>query len=227
MPDVPVPQLLRAQTAVESDPMDCAHFNPVLDRSLLPDQPSALLSSGRGSNVPLILGTNRDEWNLFALMAMPEWNKPLSDAEVIASIERKLPASAVGAGAVLLDAYRASRSARGLAHGNRALLRALVGDLRFRIPTLRFAEHYLLRQPDTFVYLFSYESPAMGGALGACHALELPFVFGTYGTPTQERFAGIGDTVAALSRTMMQSWTSFAAGKQPKATLMPVGRVMT
>jgi len=219
--DVPTATLMRAQASVEDNAVGWPHFNPVLDRALLPAQPAELLASGRGSSVPLILGTNRDEWNLFALMSMGDWNKPLGDAEAIASIERKLPADAAGAGAQLLDAYRSSRSARGLAHGNRALLRALEGDLRFRIPSLRFAEHYQKLQPATYVYLFCYESPALGGALGACHALELPFVFGTYESPAQEKFAGAGDTVVALSTAMMQAWTRFAAAEQPAASALP------
>ena len=49
----------------------------------------------------------------------------------------------------------------------------------------RFAEAYRAQQPNTFMYLFTYESPAMRGALRACHALELPFVFGTLDAPVQ------------------------------------------
>jgi para-nitrobenzyl esterase len=216
--DLPVATLMRAQASVEANPVGWPHFNPVLDRLLLPEQPGALLAAGKASTVPLILGTNRDEWNLFALMSLPDWNKPLSDAEAVANMERKLPTSAAGAAAQLLAAYRTSRSQRGLAHGNRALLRAFEGDLRFRIPSLRFAEHYVKQQPATFVYLFTYESPALAGALGACHALELPFVFGTYDSPVQEKFAGAGDMVSALSATMMEAWTRFAAGEEPRAS---------
>ena len=32
----------------------------------------------------------------------------------------------------------------------------------------------------------------MRGALSACHALEIPFVFGTIDAPLQDRFAGTG-----------------------------------
>lgn len=215
--DVPIAALMQAQAKLEANAAGWPHFYPVLDRQLMPEQPRELLASGRASNVPLITGTNRDEWNLFALMSLPDWNKPLSDSEAIAYIERHLPAHAAGGGCALLDAYRLSRSQRGLAHGTRALLRALEGDLRFRIPSLRFAEHYARLQPDTFVYLFTYESPALGGALGACHALELAFVFGTYETPNQDKFAGAGPTVVALSRAMMGSWSSFARGGAPQA----------
>lgn len=215
---LPVEAFMRGQARVEANPNGWPHFQPLLERALFPAQPGVLLARGEGSAVPLIVGTNRDEWNLFALMAMQDWAAPLDDAEASALLERKLPASAVGQGAGLLAAYRESRREHGLPHGNRALLRAIEGDLRFRIPSLRFVEQYLRLQPETFVYLFSYASPALGGALGACHALELPFVFGSYGAPGQDKFAGTGETVVALSRAIMQSWTSFARAGRPEAS---------
>ena len=54
-------------------------------------------------------------------------------------------------------------------------------DFRFRIPAIRWAEAQSQHQSQVFSYLFTYRSPAMGGILGACHALEIPFVFGTLG----------------------------------------------
>ena len=215
--EVPADAFQRAQAKVESRLELWPHFYPVVDGTLLPEQPRDLIAHQGGGNVPLILGTNRDEWNLFALMSLGDWAKPLDEADAIAHLERILPANAAGAGRPLLEAYRSSRSQRGLAHGTRALVRAIEGDLRFRIPSLRFAEHYLRFQPATRVYLFTQESPALAGALGACHGLELPFVFGTHDLPNQDKFAGSGEVVAALSRTIMQSWTSFAASSEPRA----------
>jgi len=208
---LPAEALMRAQASVEANPRGWPHFSPSVDRGLLGGQhPQDLIASGQGSQVPLLIGTNRDEWNLFALDSLPDWSKPMDDEEVVSRLARKLPRDKVDAAPGLLEAYRASRRERGLAHGNRALLRALEGDLRFRIPSVRFAELYRQRVPETYLYLFSYESPALRGELGACHALELPFVFGTYDGPNQERFAGQGDTVVALSSTMRESWTNFA-----------------
>lgn len=92
----------------------------------------------------------------------------------------------------------------------------MLGDRRFRLPTLRFAEAYRALAP-TYVYHFTYGSPGLRGELGACHALDLPFVFGTYDTPGQERFAGTGPGVEALSRTMRDAWTGFARGEAPWA----------
>jgi para-nitrobenzyl esterase len=65
------------------------------------------------------------------------------------------------------------------------------------------------------MYLFTWESPARRGALGACHALELPFMFGTLAAPTMDRFAGSGPDAEALAERMMDSWIAFARSGRP------------
>ena len=80
---------------------------------------------------------------------------------------------------------------------------------------MRTALAHQEHQPDTYAYLFTYASPAMRGALGACHALEMPFVFGTLSAPTQDRFAGAGPDVECLSANMMDAWISFARTGRP------------
>ena len=55
----------------------------------------------------------------------------------------------------------------------------------------------------------------MGGALGACHALELPFVFGTLHDPGIDKFAGSGPDATRLSEQMMDGWLSFARTGNP------------
>jgi para-nitrobenzyl esterase len=67
----------------------------------------------------------------------------------------------------------------------------------------------------TFVYLFDWESPAFGGVLGSCHALELPFVFGVVHVPAVQLFTGSGPAVELLSRQMQQAWLAFARTGDP------------
>jgi para-nitrobenzyl esterase len=98
---------------------------------------------------------------------------------------------------------------------NLDLLDAIQGDEMFRIPSIRLAEAQRPHQPRTHMYLFVYESPARRGSLGACHALELPFVFGTLNAPTQDKFAGTGPTVERLSQNMMDAWLGFARVGDP------------
>jgi para-nitrobenzyl esterase len=102
-----------------------------------------------------------------------------------------------------------------LPYDDGAIVRAVAGDIRFRIPSIRFAEAHVRRDLPVCSYLFTHGSPAMRGALGACHALELPFVFGTLDVPLQDRFAGTGPEVEALSLAMMRAWLAFAKTGDP------------
>jgi para-nitrobenzyl esterase len=213
--DVPLPQLLAAQAAAARDATNMRGYGPVLDGATLPRQPGAAFAAGQGADVPLVIGTNRDEMNLFNIAMLRELDKPMDDARCIDVIARMLPKASADRAETLLRVYRASRSARGLPSTNRALLGALQSDQRFRIPSIRYAEAYRARNPNTFMYLFTYESPAMRGALRSCHALEIPFVFGTLSAPLQDKFAGKGPDVQALSEQMMDAWLAFARRAQP------------
>ena len=60
----------------------------------------------------------------------------------------------------------------------------------------------------------------------ACHALDLPFTFGTLDVSTWRAFAGADGSRAAeadaLSARMQEAWTSFAATGAPRdATVGP------
>ena len=78
-----------------------------------------------------------------------------------------------------------------------------------------FAEAHRAHQPATFQYFFTYGSPAMRGALGACHGLELPFVFGALDVPGQAEFAGRGAHLPRLSERMMDAWLAFTRTGDP------------
>jgi para-nitrobenzyl esterase len=213
--DVPVEAFQAAQAKFEATTPFA--FYPVLDGALYPAQPSELIRSGQASNVPLIMGTNRDEWNLFAVMSIADFGAPMTEDELVSQVLLRFPQPDEAKAKALVATYRASRSARSLPHDNRALLRAIDSDRYFRMPSVRFMEAYGARTKEAFMYLFTQPSPAIGGMLGACHALELAFVFETYLAPGQESFCGTGDAVARLSRTISTLWTSFARGNAPEA----------
>jgi para-nitrobenzyl esterase len=85
------------------------------------------------------------------------------------------------------------------------------------MPAIRVAEAQRAHQPATFMYLFAWPSPAAGGRLGACHAIELPFVFGTLAAPHMERFSGSGPAAERLSQQTMDAWLAFARDGVPAA----------
>ena len=66
-------------------------------------------------------------------------------------------------------------------------------------------------------YEFAWLSPAFGGMLGACHGLELGFVFDTLDTPGLTGPQGmVGENPPVeLARRMHQTWITFATTSDP------------
>ena len=68
----------------------------------------------------------------------------------------------------------------------------------------------------TYAYDFGWRSPACGGRLGACHGLELPFVFDTLATATGPTgLLGPDDPPQALADRMRDAWVAFARDGDP------------
>ena len=58
------------------------------------------------------------------------------------------------------------------------LLAAIATDWFYRIPAIRMAEAHAQQDAGaTYIYEFAWQSPTFDGRIGACHAMELPFVF--------------------------------------------------
>jgi para-nitrobenzyl esterase len=185
-------------------------FLPVVDGHFLPRRPEDAVAAGEAASVPLLIGTTRDELTFFALGdrrlhgmdddGLLHW---LQLADPTIPPER------------IVDAYRTARQARGEPVGPLDLWVAAGSDRVFRWPSLRLAAAQRRYQPATFVYLFTWESPAFGGLLGSCHALEIPFVFGSVRQPVIAAFAGRGPEADALTDEMQRAWLSFARSGDP------------
>ena len=92
---------------------------------------------------------------------------------------------------------------------------AIGSDVVFRWPSLQLAATHAARGSQAFAYLFEWESPAFGGLLGACHGLELPFVFGAVDQPVVQMLSGGGPEAEMLSRQMQDAWLAFARCGDP------------
>jgi carboxylesterase type B len=84
----------------------------------------------------------------------------------------------------------------------------------FRIPAIRLASAQARHTPDVWMYLLTWGSPALDGALGSCHALEIPFVWNTL-TEDAAGFTGSGPEAEALVADMHGTWASFATSGDP------------
>jgi para-nitrobenzyl esterase len=191
-------------------------FQPVVDDGLLPRHPADAIADGGSSGIDLLIGTNRDEFKFFAI-AIPAL-ACLTDDTMEAHVETAMRVAGLSARAApreLIDTYRSARRARGAATDPAELFSAMASDWVFRIPSLRLADAHAAHTPKTYSYLFEWESPFAGGILGACHAVELPFVFGTYTSPAVAFFSGGGEDAAALSARVQDAWLAFARTGDP------------
>lgn len=183
---------------------------PVVGDDILPDFPLAALRRGAAADIPVLLGTTRDEWTLFYLapQAMGRGQpRPEPDGERLAhEFERTLPGRAVE----MQARYQALMPG---AAGSTVFC-AYETDRMFRIPTVRMAEARFAAAAPTFHYLFDWPC-AWNPRLGSCHVMEIPFVFGITDKPTGQFFTGGGEQAARLSREIRAAWTSFARCGRP------------
>lgn len=185
-------------------------FQPVIDGAWLPEDPLQAVRAGRAADVPLLIGTNLDEWDLFRL----------GGSGVIADEQLAERFAAVfGDAETAIARYAASRP--GATPGD--LWSAVLTDATFRIPAIRLIEARAAADAPTYQYLFTWASLAFDGALGSCHALEIPFVFGVLDNPATEMIMGLapGPEHHELSAVMQQSWISFARHGHPGHADLP------
>jgi para-nitrobenzyl esterase len=215
--DVPVAELLAAQRRLAESTSfeDGLPLQPVVDGLVLPDRPTRAVAAGHAAGVDILIGTTAEEMNLFLLLdpTMAELDEASlsdrADARFVPSGRR--PGEA-------LEVYRRDRPDAPA----RDVLCALLTDHTFRIPALRLAEAQLDHHPGVWSYLFTYASPAFGGLLGSCHALDVPFVWDNLDARGAAMFAGEADDgVRALARQMADAWVAFAVDGAPAAAGLP------
>jgi para-nitrobenzyl esterase len=111
----------------------------------------------------------------------------------------------------LVRAYRDALKKRGSNSAPSDIMGTINADLMFRIPTIRLVETQRDNGVPAYNYLFTYKSPMMGGALGAMHGLDNPFLFGNL----DDDFCGSGPEVESLAVKIQDSCASFARTGDP------------
>ncbi len=223
---VPADELVRAVQTLRQPTGDGTNpglaMMPVVDGGLLPEHPMVAVASGACSHIPLLIGTNRDE---FAFFVIGDPRMSAMGTEDLRRWVRRLAGDDTRVSALISEVERA-RTRRGEPVGPRDLWTAIATEYVFRVPSIRFADaHARAGSVDgagsgrsgagTYVYLFTWETPAFGGSLGSCHALEIPFVMGTVANPAVQAFSGGGEDALSLSKVIQGAWVRFARFGDP------------
>ena len=208
---VPVENIVMAQSS------NGYEYVPNLRPGLLPASILESLSAGEANDVPVLVGTNQDEWRLFvAIDTLERGGTLLTEDRYVQAIQDTLGVSQVLASTVAavypVADYGGGVDAPSLALG------ALGTDAIFACNSLALAGILAGRVP-TYTYEFADRDapsllPPIGFDLGAAHAFEIQYIFGS---ETAAMARGMTPDQIAVSNAMVGYWTAFARDGNPSS----------
>ena len=187
-------------------------WGPVVDGDFLPQHPFSPAAPAQSKDIPLIIGTTLNE---FCASAYVPALRNLSEEAVMQQVKQRY--------GNLADDYLKAFAEAYPDHKPNDLLDV---DLTFRPMAmeqarLKEAQH----GAPVYMYLFTWQSPAMNGIWRSIHCMEIPFVFDN--TALQGGMTGNGPQARALAQTMSQAWINFAKTGKPTAGGLPAWEAYT
>ena len=207
-----------ASTMVAAEPFP---LYPFVDGTLLTQTMSAAFASGQFNQVPVISGTNHDEYRLFVALDYDLVGNPILTSPEYDTAVATLWGPALAPPVLALYPF-ASYPAGGEALG------ASGTDGLFSCAA-RVADQSLAKFVPTYTYEFNDENAPpsqsdFGGLLtfplGAYHSAEIPYLFNTgniFGLPEL-----LSPQQRRLSRAMVNYWTQFAKTGNPNSAGEPL-----
>jgi para-nitrobenzyl esterase len=206
---------LPVSTIVDNE--DFSGYTPDVDGVVLPEPVKTALASGQFSHVPVIIGTNHDEWRLFVAMARLRGGPPVTAANYQAMIAATLGVPSAAAAAVAAQYPLSGYSSSSVALG------AVGTDAIFACPALT-AEESLSRYTPVYAYEFSDENAPerylgpVGFPYGAAHESEVQYLFELNNTPYPRPLTAPQQQLATV---MKEHWTTFARTGAPGGQWAP------
>jgi len=183
-------------------------MSPTLDGDFLPYQPTDLKGLAISNDVPLMIGTTKNEFSVVAWRAPKMRNASLE--EVTSFIQDKYGDKA--------DAYIAAVKK---AYPNAAKPTDLIDvDTMFRRGAVEHANRKSANSDaPVFVYMFTWQSPVFDGAYKAIHCMEMPFTFNNIALC--EEMTGGEQDAYILADKVSQAWIHFARNGDPNHEGLP------
>ena len=212
MRQVPAPKLLENSAPL----MQGFAYVPAIDGHILKASPLEMIRSGDYNHVPVLAGTNRDEFAQATLIIPrfaldPPWDyertleKITGNRQEAAELARLYP----------LSEFR-HRPAK-------AIGRMFASDACLTCPTYQALLSLAGQGGTVYMYRFDYDGMKYGGMLGAFHAAEIAFVFGNLDRGQFETMFDRRNLEEArrLSQIMQGEWISFARSGDPNGPGLP------
>lgn len=170
-------------------------FSPTRGGSGLPED---VYDASAKSDLPLIVGTNRDENRLWAVLNP----QPLDEAGATEYFEKAFADSATGAWTTYGQLSQNPSPAQ--------MVAAMQTDQHFRVPAWQLCDTRSKIGAETWMYWFTWPTPIFDGVLGCCHALDLPFMFSNLDKPNVELFTGTSPVRSKISGHFTTELLKFA-----------------
>jgi para-nitrobenzyl esterase len=179
-------------------------FTPVVDGVALPRDPFEPDASPLNADVPLLIGTNKDESTLF-MLGHPKFGNFDED-----DLARHAKSAAGDKAEPLVAALRAAYphySPTHLASGA-ATATGMWGS------SIKLAERKAAQKAaPVWMYMLTWETPVAKGRLRTPHALEIPLVFDN--VEKARNFVGRGEEPQIVADQMSAAWLAFARTGDP------------
>lgn len=159
-----------------------------------------IIDAASTSPIPMALGTNRDENRLWSAFDPSFASK--TEEDWVEHLRRTFGDGAAGARA----AYESLRP--GETFGQ--LISAVNTDTSFRQHVRVLANRRATSGQPTWVYWFTWASTALGGAIGSCHALDIPFAFDNLDAPKVRGLIGHDADTGNLATEFADNIVHFA-----------------
>ena len=208
--ELPAEELTRVGAEVSTKlPWMC--YQPCIDGAQLSARPIECVANGSADDVAVLVGCTRDEWLLFSVMD-PSIKEMTQD-----DFERRLaPRNGRPDLRALGQSYQEILASENNGFTLGDVWQVLETDRGFRMPGIVLAETLNARSSDAYQYLFTVESPAYGGILKSCHAIDIGYVFGTHNLNDGTRgFFGGEQVHIELAAATMDAWLAFAHTGNP------------
>jgi para-nitrobenzyl esterase len=197
-------QLIEAAAAAQRRD-DRRSLSPVVDGRALPNDPFSPAAPDVSRNIPLIIGTTKDEGALF-LSADPSFRNMTAE-QAHAHI-----AGIVGAdrGDAAFKLYQSLRPADPPTYW----VTAAMTDRMMRMDSIRLAERKLAqRSAPVFMYRLDWQTPILGGVMRSPHGLDVPLVFDN--VDKKLGILGSGPEPRRIAPVMSRAWINFARSGNP------------
>ena len=180
-------------------------WGPILDGSFLPYQPTDAAAIEIAKNVPLLVGSTKNEFTPFI-----PGSRDITIENARISLEKKYGDKTDAYMAAVKKAYPETTKPSDY----------IDIDVFFRPGTISHANlKAVAGAAPVYMYLFSWQSPVMDGMYKAMHCMELPFVFDNI--DKCEEMTGGGKEAYALADKMSSAWINFARTGNPNVKKLP------